>query len=289
MNAGRSNMGKDDAVNTLFTQFTRLRQMGWSRQQAWAKLEQQSSDLALEAREHLLVMLRDWEAKEGRKYPPTPRRDPFAVDHLPAAGSKSPRSGVISPVQPLTKPIPVAGSRIKRIGPAATSQSSPSSGPACPRCGMVNRPGEVFCVDCGAVLHAHARHAGGTLRLSGSAGQDRAYFGENMAVIFRLQDTHEMIRIVPKTGEMVIGRTSPDSVMIPDIDLSPYNGEALGVSRLHATLRRKDDSIVLTDMGSLNHTYINGQRVHAQEVRVVQDGDELQFGQLRANVYFEQG
>lgn len=284
-------MGKDDAVNTLFVQFTRLRQMGWSRQQAWAKVEQQSSELAIDKREQLLVMLRNWEAKEGRNYPPTPRRDPFVVDHPPAVGGKSARSGVMSPQQPLTKPVSAANSRIKRVSPPAGNRAS-SSGPTCPRCGMVNRPGEVFCVDCGSALQAHAGqagHAGGTLRLSGAAGQDRAYFGENMVVIFRLQDTHEMIRIMPKTDEMVIGRTSPDSVMIPDIDLSPHNGEALGVSRLHATLRRKDTSIVLTDMGSLNHTYINGQRVHAQEVRVVQDGDELQFGQLRVNVYFERG
>lgn len=283
-------MGKDDAVNSLFAQFTRLRQMGWSRQQAWAKVEPQSSDLALDGREQLLAKLRAWEAKEGRKYAPTPRRDPFAVDQPPAAGSKAARSGVISPLPPLTTPVPASKSPIKRVAPlGASGRSAPSSGPKCPRCGMVNRPGEVFCVDCGAALTAHGGHAGGTLRLSGAAGQDRAYFGENMVVVFRLQDKHERIRIVPKTNEMVIGRRLPDGVMIPDIDLTPYNGEALGVSRLHATLRRKDASIVLTDMGSLNHTYINGQRVHAQEVRVVQDGDELQFGQLRVNVYFERG
>ena len=61
---------------------------------------------------------------------------------------------------------------------------------------------------------------------------------------------------------------------------------SLGVSRLHAGLRRHGDTLVLTDLGSLNHTYVNGEQLHPHEVRVLHDGDEIRFGHLVARVYF---
>jgi pSer/pThr/pTyr-binding forkhead associated (FHA) protein len=88
---------------------------------------------------------------------------------------------------------------------------------------------------------------------------------------------------------MILGRTSADSVMIPDVDLAPLHGGEHGVSRLHAGLRRQDNTLVLTDLGSKNHTHINGQRLHAHEVRVLHDGDELRLGRLVIYVYFAQG
>ncbi|RPI99164.1 MAG: FHA domain-containing protein, partial [Chloroflexi bacterium] len=88
------------------------------------------------------------------------------------------------------------------------------------------------------------------------------------------------------TEEMIVGRKSPDSVMLPDIDLAPFQADVMGVSRLHAGVRRQNDTLVLTDLGSLNHTQINGQRLHSHEVRVLHDGDELRFGQLTVRIYF---
>jgi pSer/pThr/pTyr-binding forkhead associated (FHA) protein len=58
------------------------------------------------------------------------------------------------------------------------------------------------------------------------------------------------------------------------------------VSRMHAGLRRQGDTLVLTDLGSLNYTFINGQRVHPHEVRILRNGDELRIGQLKMRVYF---
>jgi pSer/pThr/pTyr-binding forkhead associated (FHA) protein len=130
---------------------------------------------------------------------------------------------------------------------------------------------------------------GSTHRLATAPNQDSAYFGQQMTLALRVEDSDNLIRVRPGKSELVIGRRSPESVMIPDVDLARYQAEKKGVSRLHAALQRHDTTLVLTDMGSLNHTYINGQRVHAHEVRVVHDGDQLQFGQLRVNVYFEQG
>jgi pSer/pThr/pTyr-binding forkhead associated (FHA) protein len=50
------------------------------------------------------------------------------------------------------------------------------------------------------------------------------------------------------------------------------------VSRRHALIAAVDDALVLTDQGSLNGTYVGGERLDS---RVLVDGDELQVGRFR--------
>jgi pSer/pThr/pTyr-binding forkhead associated (FHA) protein len=76
--------------------------------------------------------------------------------------------------------------------------------------------------------------------------------------------------------------------MVPDIDLTPYGADDKGVSRLHASLHRQEETLVLSDLGSVNHTFINGQRLHAHEVRVLRDGDEIRLGRLVLYAYFRE-
>ena len=87
--------------------------------------------------------------------------------------------------------------------------------------------------------------------------------------------------------ETTIGRTSQQSTVQPDVDLSVFDAENLGVSRLHVTLRRHEDTITVIDLNSRNATFINGQRLHPQEVRVLRDGDEIRLGKLTMKVAFK--
>ena len=50
------------------------------------------------------------------------------------------------------------------------------------------------------------------------------------------------------------------------------------MSRRHALIAAVDDALVLTDQGSLNGTYVGGERLDS---RVLVDGDELQVGRFR--------
>lgn len=275
-------MGNEEAIKDVLAQFVRLRQLGWSREQAWSKIDPQTQVWAPQEREQLLGLLQRWENTEGRNYQRTPTRDPFQEQSDPYGTNPA------RPDPPITQPVSRSVRRIKRIeSQPAPGQRAPSTGPTCPVCGMTNRPGEVFCVDCGNPLSTGA-HPGGTQRLGFTEPKEGTYFGDDMVVVFRVQDSNEMIRVNPRKDDTVIGRRAPDSAVLPDVDLSPFNADHKGVSRMHAALRRQGVTLVLTDMGSLNHTHINGQRIHANEVRVVKNGDELQFGQLRVNVYFEQ-
>ena len=71
---------------------------------------------------------------------------------------------------------------------------------------------------------------------------------------------------------MTIGRRADSGVLLDDVT----------VSRDHALLIRRGDGWYLDDLGSLNGTYVNRQRI--ESVRVSQ-GDELQIGKYRLTFY----
>ena len=50
-----------------------------------------------------------------------------------------------------------------------------------------------------------------------------------------------------------------------------------GVSRLHASLRRRDGRYFVSDLNSTNGTFINGRRLEPNETAALEDGDTLQI------------
>lgn len=225
MEMGRNRMSSD-RIRRLFMEFTRLRQKGCTRDEAWARIEVMSERLPSREHARLLKMLRDWEAAEGHNYRPSGKADIFETHYEKGA----------SPV--ITRRLDAPAPRSGEPQPAAPPEHRDS------------------------------------------------YFGDGMVLYLRVGSGQQMIRVVPRQDEMVIGRTSADTVMVPDVNLAPFQADTLGVSRLHAGLRRHGDTLVLTDLGSLNHTYVNGEQLHPHEVRVLHDGDEIRFGHLVARVYF---
>jgi pSer/pThr/pTyr-binding forkhead associated (FHA) protein len=113
-----------------------------------------------------------------------------------------------------------------------------------------------------------------------------AHFGQASTLTLTVRGATKSIEVLPE-GEQIIGRGASGSAMKPDIDLTAYNAENLGVSRLHASLKRLDNTVALTDLDSKNHTFINGQRLHPHEVRVLRDGDEVRLGKLIMKVNFK--
>jgi pSer/pThr/pTyr-binding forkhead associated (FHA) protein len=69
--------------------------------------------------------------------------------------------------------------------------------------------------------------------------------------------------------------------IVPDIDLSPYNAYANGVSRLHAAIKLVNNQVVMIDLGSSNGTYINGTRLSPYVEMPVADGDIAYIGKLK--------
>jgi pSer/pThr/pTyr-binding forkhead associated (FHA) protein len=80
----------------------------------------------------------------------------------------------------------------------------------------------------------------------------------------------------PLEGEaLVVGRDEGASIRVD---------EAL-VSREHARIERRGDAWVVVDLGSTNHTRVNGQAVRERELV---HGDEVRFARARC-VFLEQG
>ena len=73
--------------------------------------------------------------------------------------------------------------------------------------------------------------------------------------------------------KLLIGRVSSDEA-IPDI---AFPREFKKIGRKHAVLLNKGGNLYLMDLGSANHTFINGQMLSPNQEYVLNDGDEISF------------
>jgi hypothetical protein len=172
-----------------------------------------------------------------------------------------------------------------------TQPTEPSVWVNCPHCDKSNPVNEVLCYSCGQVLHAGgSQNDTQALAETNDLSLSNDFFGPDSCLLLRSRDGQHSFETYPQNGDVVVGRAVTGASVLPDIDLTPLDGENLGVSRLHLTLRYDAEhrTISLLDNGSINGTYINGQRLHPHEVRVLRDGDELRLGRLVLNVYFRQ-
>jgi hypothetical protein len=144
----------------------------------------------------------------------------------------------------------------------------------CPECGFVNPEGANYCLKCGAaLLHAEGEGPSTATYRVGETGEfepveiDDAVATGGALVIRagggRAGETFSL------SGERLgIGRRPESEVFLDDVT----------VSRDHALLVHRDDGWWLDDLGSLNGTYVNRERVDS---RRLDDGDELQIGKYK--------
>ena len=71
---------------------------------------------------------------------------------------------------------------------------------------------------------------------------------------------------------------------MPDIDLTPYQAYASGVSRLHAVVKRDANRVLVMDFGSSNGTYFNGRRLNPHVEESINHGDIVALGKLKIQV-----
>ena len=82
-----------------------------------------------------------------------------------------------------------------------------------------------------------------------------------------------VVRRGPNAGSTyVLDQPSTTAGRHPDSDIFL---DDITVSRRHAVFEHRDGAYVLRDVGSLNGTYVNRERVEEQPLR---SGDELQIG-----------
>ncbi|MBA3823417.1 MAG: FHA domain-containing protein [Ktedonobacterales bacterium] len=87
------------------------------------------------------------------------------------------------------------------------------------------------------------------------------------------------IELHPKEA-WVVGRTAPDAQDI-DVDLTSYGAEAGGVSRHHIRIRRTLSGFTVEDLGSINETCLNHERIPGGQPFALTHGDRLSLGNWR--------
>jgi len=160
--------------------------------------------------------------------------------------------------------------------------------PFCTECGHSNPEGARFCAQCGHRLVAPDRPAESTSTLN-FGGPDR----NEVEAEAHLSDAEEAaVEALPGGSALLVVQRGPSagSRFLLDVDEvtagrhpdSEIFLDDVTVSRRHAIFRRTSDGYLVADVGSLNGTYVNRDRI--DEV-LLSGGDEVQIGKYRL-VYF---
>jgi FHA domain/zinc-ribbon domain len=146
----------------------------------------------------------------------------------------------------------------------------------CTNCGHRNPEGANFCSSCGAPL---APGESSDTTVSFMPGELEADLEEEVHISPDEVEGGRGVLIVkrgPNAGSKFwldtdvthIGRHPDSDIFLDDIT----------VSRRHAEIRRGSDGFSLHDVGSLNGTYVNRERVERADLR---SGDEIQIGKFK--------
>jgi len=161
----------------------------------------------------------------------------------------------------------------------------------CPNCQHENLDGAVFCDDCGTQitdvpsvvtqnisLDLQAQIADEPVIKTETPQQDLDTWAS-----LHLMESGQILPLSDRT-EFTLGRISDAQPIMPDIDLTPYQAYASGVSRLHAVLKRKGALVHVMDLGSSNGTYLNGKRLKPNVDQTLKHGDLLSLGKLKIQI-----
>lgn len=93
---------------------------------------------------------------------------------------------------------------------------------------------------------------------------------------------------IDSRGEFVIGRRVGTTSDIPEdlLDLSPLGGYAQGISRRHAVVRWTEHGYEILDLGSVNGTWLNDERLVPQKYYPLVSGSHLRLGGMRLFVHY---
>jgi len=146
----------------------------------------------------------------------------------------------------------------------------------CPTCGHRNPPGVNFCSSCGAALVTSAPDTS----VSNSPIDEPGDFADEEPAVGLLELPRGVGMLVVKRGSDVgvrfalenpitqAGRHPESDIFLDDIT----------VSRRHAEFVTRDKVTTVRDVGSLNGTYVNRERI---DEATLSSGDEVQIGKFK--------
>jgi hypothetical protein len=160
----------------------------------------------------------------------------------------------------------------------------------CSNCQYKNVTGAMFCAECGAQLDGIDTLITQAItddqiaeELAKKARPEPAQTPVNSWISLHLMDSGKILPLASR-NEFTLGRLSEGQPIMPDIDLTPYQAYASGVSRLHAVVKRDANRVLVMDLGSSNGTYVNGRRINPHVEEPLSHGDIVALGKLKIQV-----
>lgn len=167
----------------------------------------------------------------------------------------------------------------------------------CPNCHHQELSGALFCSECGARLvvtenptthHIERNQTGLLMTQDGRApvappAPDAATGVVDAMVSLHLIESGMILHLTGQT-EFTMGRVAEGQPILPDVDLSPYEAYAQGVSRLHSALKLNNQRVFITDLGSSNGTRVNGQKIQPNVDFPLNHGDVIALGKFKIQV-----
>jgi hypothetical protein len=163
----------------------------------------------------------------------------------------------------------------------------------CPNCQHKNVAGAMFCAECGAQLDGidtlitqaitNEQIVEDLNKKTTTTRPEPAATPANSWISLHLMDSGKILPLASR-NEFTLGRLSEGQPIMPDIDLTPYQAYASGVSRLHAVVKRDASRVLVMDLGSSNGTYVNGRRINPHVEEPLSHGDIVALGKLKIQV-----
>ncbi|WP_079132208.1 MULTISPECIES: FHA domain-containing protein [Streptomyces] len=190
---------------------------------------------------------------------------------------------------------PAASGRIGSGAPSTSSTGGGSAVPVCSRCGTQVAEASRFCSNCGAPLRGGAPAGEGssettsTISISGLEAYEAEVTGQQQTPPLS-PEAQAAVDALPMGSALMVVRRGPNSgsrfLLDGELTTAGRHPESdiflddVTVSRRHVEFRRgSDGSFTVSDVGSLNGTYVNRERIEAGVP--LSNGDEVQIGKFR--------
>ncbi len=108
--------------------------------------------------------------------------------------------------------------------------------------------------------------------------------GDEVTLKVEIKDALTPLSVVV-TYEVAIGRRDPATQEAPELDLTPYGGYQLGISRRHAIIRLQNKKLEIYDLGSRNGTYLNGKRLLPLQPHTLHTGAVIRLGKVEMRIH----
>jgi pSer/pThr/pTyr-binding forkhead associated (FHA) protein len=146
----------------------------------------------------------------------------------------------------------------------------------CTKCGHRNPDDAHFCANCGNPLQEDTTIGFNPISAEEDTGEVRALpeseLEPGQALLVVQRGPNAGSKFLVDKDATTAGRHPESDIFLDDVT----------VSRRHAEFRRVDDRFYVHDVGSLNGTYVNRQRVEETELA---SGDELQIGKFKLTFF----